>query len=164
MLQAKRKLKGRCVAVTSWHFKELFPSKKCRCLVHYHYRTMWQGISDAHTLAPSRLDGRRYVVQLWTKDPRKDQKKPGAYTVRPCIPHWFSVVKIERRGRVDNISASYFGGPRFKSRPGDRLSWLRFSRFNSVPPLKCRDIALKLYHYGFIPRPSRFIIHVSYFH
>jgi hypothetical protein len=32
----------------------------------------------------------------------------------------------ERRGRVVNTPASYSWGSGFKSRPGDRLSWLRF--------------------------------------
>jgi hypothetical protein len=30
----------------------------------------------------------------------------------------------------------------FKSLPGDQLSWLRFSRFSSVSPGKCRDNTL----------------------
>jgi hypothetical protein len=36
----------------------------------------------------------------------------------------------ERRGRVANTPASYPGGPGFKSRPGDRLSLLRFRDFS----------------------------------
>jgi hypothetical protein len=38
---------------------------------------------------------------------------------------------------VVNIPASYSGIPRFKSRLGDRLSWLRFLWSSSVPPGQC---------------------------
>jgi hypothetical protein len=36
----------------------------------------------------------------------------------------------ERRGRVVNTPASYSGGTGFKSRPRDRLSWVRFCGFS----------------------------------
>jgi hypothetical protein len=36
-----------------------------------------------------------------------------------------SNLQTERRGRMVNIPASYLGCHAFKSRPGDRLSWLR---------------------------------------
>jgi hypothetical protein len=36
-------------------------------------------------------------------------------------------------GWVVNTPASYLGGPGFRSRPGDRLSWLRFYWFSSAP-------------------------------
>jgi hypothetical protein len=35
----------------------------------------------------------------------------------------------ERRGRVVNTSTPYMGGLGFKSRSGNRLSWLRSTRF-----------------------------------
>jgi hypothetical protein len=70
----------------------------------------------------------------------------------------------ERHGRVVNSPASYLGGPRFKFRPGDRLSWLRFSWFSSVPPGKCRDSTLKLGHDRFLPHPFQCFIHLSSFH
>jgi hypothetical protein len=38
--------------------------------------------------------------------------------------------------------ASYSGDPRFKSRPGDRLSWLRFSLFSSDPLRKFQNSKL----------------------
>jgi hypothetical protein len=37
--------------------------------------------------------------------------------------------KFTSRGRVDNITVSYSGGPPFKSRPGDWLSWQIASDF-----------------------------------
>jgi hypothetical protein len=36
------------------------------------------------------------------------------------------IIIIERRSRVVSTPASYSGGPEFKSRPGDRLSWQVF--------------------------------------
>jgi hypothetical protein len=45
----------------------------------------------------------------------------------------------ERPSSVVSSPASYSGGAGFKSRPGDRLSWLRFVVVFSVPPGKCRD-------------------------
>jgi hypothetical protein len=50
----------------------------------------------------------------------------------------------ERRGSVVNTPASYTGDPKFKARPGDRLSNWGFSCFFSVPPGECRDSTLKL--------------------
>jgi hypothetical protein len=48
----------------------------------------------------------------------------------------------ERRGWVVNTLASYSGGPGFKSRPGNRISGLRFSWFSSIPPAMCLDSIL----------------------
>jgi hypothetical protein len=42
-----------------------------------------------------------------------------------------------------NIPASYMGDPRVKSGPRDRLPWLRFSWFSSVPPGEFQDSTLK---------------------
>jgi hypothetical protein len=50
----------------------------------------------------------------------------------------------ECHGRVVNTSVSYSGGPGFKSLPRDRLSWLMFSWFFSVPPRKCRNSILEI--------------------
>jgi hypothetical protein len=47
----------------------------------------------------------------------------------------------ERRGQVIN-TPSYSGGPGFKSRHGDRLSWLKCSWFFVVLSGKCEDSAL----------------------
>jgi hypothetical protein len=48
-----------------------------------------------------------------------------------------------------------------KSRPGNRLSWLRCSWFSSVSPGKFLDI-LKLVQDRFLPHPFQFIIHLIY--
>jgi hypothetical protein len=56
------------------------------------------------------------------------------------------------------------GGPGFKSRPGDRLSWLRFLCFSSIPPGECRDSTSTLGHDRFLPNPFQFTIHSSAFH
>jgi hypothetical protein len=40
------------------------------------------------------------------------------------------------------LKCPYSGGPEFKSRSRNRLSWLRFSWFPSVPPGKYRDSTL----------------------
>jgi hypothetical protein len=50
--------------------------------------------------------------------------------------------QTERLCRVLNTAVSYSGGPWFKPRPGDRLSWLKFSWFSSVTPGKCWDSTL----------------------
>jgi hypothetical protein len=60
-------------------------------------------------------------------------------------------VSPKRRLRVVNIPASYSGGPGFKSRPRDRLSWV-LSWFSSVPG-KWRDSTLKSGHDRFLPHP-----------
>jgi hypothetical protein len=54
------------------------------------------------------------------------------------------ILVTESSGRVVNTPASYSGGPRFKSRPGDRLSWLRFFVVFSIPPGECRESTLKI--------------------
>jgi hypothetical protein len=38
----------------------------------------------------------------------------------------FNTIVTDRHGRMINISTWYSGGPGFKSRPGYRLTWLRF--------------------------------------
>jgi hypothetical protein len=48
----------------------------------------------------------------------------------------------EHRGSAVNASASYSGGPRFKSRPRDRVSRLRFLVVFLCP---CRPEVLKLW-------------------
>jgi hypothetical protein len=58
---------------------------------------------------------------------------------------------------VVNTSASYSGCHRLKSRPNDRLSWLRVFVVFISPFKRCRDSTLKL---GQI----HFIIHLSPFH
>jgi hypothetical protein len=68
----------------------------------------------------------------------------------------------ERRGRVVNAPVSYSLRPGFKSRPGDRLSYLKFFVFSSVPPGECWDGSLKLGHDRFLSSPFEFIIHVSF--
>jgi hypothetical protein len=40
----------------------------------------------------------------------------------------------ERRGRVVNIPGSYMGGPAFKPRPGNQLSWQKFVMVFLIPP------------------------------
>jgi hypothetical protein len=44
--------------------------------------------------------------------------------------------ETERRGWVLNTAASYSGGPVFKPRPGDRLSWLAFLVVFLIPSRK----------------------------
>jgi hypothetical protein len=58
---------------------------------------------------------------------------------------------------VVNTPASYSEGTGVKSRPGDRLSWLRFLYFSSVRPGECRDSTLKLGHDYFLPNNFHFI-------
>jgi hypothetical protein len=43
--------------------------------------------------------------------------------------------------------------------PGDRISWLRFLWFSSVPPVECQDSTLKLGHDRFLPNSFQCIIH-----
>jgi hypothetical protein len=71
---------------------------------------------------------------------------------------------MEHHRWVVNTPASY-SGPGFKSWPGDRLSWLEFSWFSSVPPGKCwLGEYFKLDYDHFPPHPFQFIIHLPSFH
>jgi hypothetical protein len=66
---------------------------------------------------------------------------------------------------TQNTHASCLGSPRFKSRRwGDRLSWLRFSWFSTVPPGECCYSILKLSHNRFLPNHFHFIIHLPHSH
>jgi hypothetical protein len=58
------------------------------------------------------------------------------------FPMMYPVWKTRCRGRVVNSSATYLGGPGFKSQTGNWLSWLWFFVISSVPPGKCRDSTL----------------------
>jgi hypothetical protein len=83
-----------------------------------------------------------------------------------CCLMWTPTLKpktrTQRRGPVVSIPVSYLGGSGFKSRPGDRLSWLRSSVVSSVPPDECR--ISQLGHSRFLPNTFEFIIHVSPFY
>jgi hypothetical protein len=70
----------------------------------------------------------------------------------------------ERRGRVDNTSASYSGCPWFKSRPGNSLSWLRLFMVFFSPSRQILGLYLKLGHDHFLIHPFQFIIHLSPIH
>jgi hypothetical protein len=72
----------------------------------------------------------------------------------------FSKATTERRGWVVNTPASYSGGQTFTFRPGDRLSWLRFSWFLSARTVKCLDSASKLCHYRFLLSPFQSVFHL----
>jgi hypothetical protein len=65
----------------------------------------------------------------------------------------------ERHGRMVRIPASYSGGPGFKSRPGDRLSWVRTFVVLRRPSRQIPGEYLKLSHDHFLPHPFQFIIH-----
>jgi hypothetical protein len=74
----------------------------------------------------------------------EDQTYKQAYSVtkfQQCTSCNYLQVTTQRRvvSGVVSTPASYLGSPGFKSRPGDRLSWLRFLWFSSVPPGKFRD-------------------------
>jgi hypothetical protein len=58
----------------------------------------------------------------------------------------------ERRNWLATCPASYLGGPGFKSRPGDRQSWLRVW-FSSALPGDCWDSTLKLGNDRFLSHP-----------
>jgi hypothetical protein len=62
------------------------------------------------------------------------------------------------RGRVIRTPALYSVGPGFKSRLGDRLSWLRFVVFVSVPPGKRQD---NTFNYATVASSATFPIHYS---
>jgi len=65
---------------------------------------------------------------------------------------------------VVNTTASYSGGLEFKSRPGDRLSWLRILLLFLRPSTQIPGSHLKLNHDRFLPHTSKFIIYLSSFH
>jgi hypothetical protein len=85
-----------------------------------------------------------------------------SYLIRHCLLCWISVNTTERRGRVVNPPAS--GGSGFKSRPRDRLSWLRLFVVFSFPLGKCQGSTLKIGHDRFLPHPVQLTIHASSFH
>jgi hypothetical protein len=58
---------------------------------------------------------------------------------------------IERRSWMVKTPVSYSGGPGFKFRFGDRLSWLRLFVYSSVPSGSCLDTTLKLGDDHFLP-------------
>jgi hypothetical protein len=70
------------------------------------------------------------------------------WTNRKCssLSFDFYLCPVERLGQAVNTPASYSSGPRFKSRPGDRLSWQVLLCFTSVPPGECQDSTLKSDH------------------
>jgi hypothetical protein len=100
-----------------------------------------------------------------TKYLKEDQHQSLERVVRGCIPWKSKVLNIhtERRDKVVNTPASYSGGPVFKSRPGDLLSWLRVFVVFLSPPGKYRDGTLKLGCHRFLPRHFQFIVHISSF-
>jgi hypothetical protein len=55
---------------------------------------------------------------------------------------------------------TYSGDLGFKSRPGDRLSWLRLLCFSSVPPGKFLDRILKLGYDYFLTYPFQFFFYL----
>jgi hypothetical protein len=67
--------------------------------------------------------------------------------------------ETERRGRIISTPAAYSGGPRFKSRPGNRLSWLRFFVVFLSPSRQMPGQYLKLGHDLSLPHPFQLIIH-----
>jgi hypothetical protein len=69
----------------------------------------------------------------------------------------------EGHGQLVNNPASYSGGPRFKFRPGDWLSWPRFHGFSQSLHANTRIVP----YIRSQPTPSlsfQFIIHLSSFH
>jgi hypothetical protein len=70
----------------------------------------------------------------------------------------------DRRGRMLNAPASYSGSSGFKSRPGNRLSWLKLSVGFLCPPGKFRESSIKLGLDRFLPNPFQFVLRLSSFH
>jgi hypothetical protein len=83
---------------------------------------------------------------------------------------WFSLISFtefsdtQRYSRVVKTPVSYSEGSGFRSRPGGRVYWLRFSWFSSAFPDECPHSTLKLIHDRFLPNSFQFIIHLSSFH
>jgi hypothetical protein len=69
-----------------------------------------------------------YHTHNGSLDPTMCQLSPAPALI-PC----FFKTHTERRGGKFNTPASYSGGPGFKSRPGDRLSCLRFFVVSLIP-------------------------------
>jgi hypothetical protein len=63
---------------------------------------------------------------------------PGEFWDSASNDSFFTHPYTKHSGWVVNITASYSGGTRLKSRPGDRLFW-GILWFYSVLPLKCHD-------------------------
>lgn len=61
-----------------------------------------------------------------------------------------------------NTHTSYSGGLGFKPRPGDRVSWLRLSRFSSLRPYKCWDSTEEVVHDRF-PKHVLSILSFTYY-
>jgi hypothetical protein len=85
---------------------------------------------------------------------------PGFYyhSVIQLISRTNHNIITEFRSRVINTPASYSGDPGFKSRPGDRLSWLRvfvvfLSLYSRMPGYST---------YRFLPNPFQFVIYLAF--
>jgi hypothetical protein len=70
----------------------------------------------------------------------------------------------ERRDQVVNTSVEYSGDPRSKSRPGDRISWLRFIVVFLSPSRRMPGQYVKLVQDCFLQKPLHLIMHVSPLH
>jgi hypothetical protein len=71
------------------------------------------------------------VTEGKSRRKRKKKKRSIIYLLSHCTL---------RCSRASNSPTSCPRGPRFKFRPGDRLSWLRFLWFSVVLSRKCRSI------------------------
>lgn len=65
----------------------------------------------------------------------------------------------ERRDRVVSTLVSYSGGPGFKCRPKDRLSWWKFFVVFLCLSMQIQGLYLKLRSCHFLSHPFQFVIH-----
>jgi hypothetical protein len=82
----------------------------------------------------------------------------------PFLKTPYFYMAAEHCGPVVNTYASYLGGPRFVSWPGDRLSSLRFFMVFLCPSMRVLGEYLKLDFDQFLTNPLQFIIHLLSFH
>jgi hypothetical protein len=73
------------------------------------------------------------IVKCWLKIMKMgDNEIPNFFIISKFGINELYELSTESRGRLFSTPASYSGGPGFKSRPGDRLSRLRFFVRNST--------------------------------
>jgi hypothetical protein len=78
-------------------------------------------------------------------------------TISLCTMTWTPNVMV-------NTSATYLGGPEFKSRPENRLFWLRFLVVFLSTSRQMLEYYPKLDYKRFLPHPFQFIIYLSPVH
>jgi hypothetical protein len=142
---------------------QISPCFVTRCLCWCLPASYGVSIRDDRTQMGSTIDQKMVSAHgtLCMIQPRNSNQYyfDGEYRSTRTHKHTWWHRNTERCGQVITLF-SYSGGPWFKSRPGDRLSWLRFFIFLS-PSRQMPAYYLEISHDRFLPNPFNllFIYH-----